>query len=268
MASPNDHHYVNLTARDHHVLRAYVALPVRAPVGVIVLLQQMDRREAEPTHHHPARNRSGERPGVNAFARQMAQRFAQAGFAVVAPSTFGRGNNSAERGYLFDRDAWGLRLRRPLEPLDTEGALLDTEAGILYARHIAPHASMGLVGYCWGGLLAWQAAARFRGIRATACHYGGGMELPQERKRQPLAPVMAHWPDDNRWMRAKEVEAFVAETEAQGSQAPVQHYRYDAAYGFMQPQLREYDEAAARLAHDRTLGFLRQHLVPPATQPA
>ncbi len=259
-----DPHYVTLTARDHHALRAYVARPAGTPLGVVVLLQQMDRRDPEPARPHPGRARNDSMPGVNAFARQMGHRLADAGFAVVAPSTFGRGRNSAERGYVFDRDAWGLKLRRPLEPQDTRAPLLDVEAAILYGRHLAPHASLGLVGYCWGGLLAWQAASQFRAVRATACHYGGGMELPAERERQPLSPVLVHWPTDDRWMRPKEVDAAIAAGQAGGPQGLVRHERYAARYGFMQPQLREYDEAAAQLAHERTVAFLRTALAPQA----
>lgn len=254
--------YVTLVASDHHALRAYVARPAGTPQGVIVLLQQMDRRSPGIQLNRSRLAAGNSLPGVNAFARQMALHFADDGFAVVAPSTFGRGRDSSDRCYAHDPGAHGPRMRQPLEPLDTQAVLLDVEAALLYARHLHPHAHVGIVGYCWGALLAWQAASRFRVIRAAACHYGGGMELPHERERQPLAPVLVHWPDDPRCMRPEGIAAFVAQSQAQGPQALVQHHRYAARHSFMQAGLVAYDEAAAATAYQRTRDFLRQQLAP------
>lgn len=262
---PQSNGYVRLQAPDDHLLRAFVARPTGTPRGALVLLQIMDQRHPEapgarprPAQTHP------EGPGVNAFARQMAQRFADEGFAVVAPSTFSRGRVAVDYGYRYDNDPWSPRLMLPLQPMDTRAVLRDVEAAFLYARHVAPHAPVGMVGYCWGGLLAWQAASRLRGLRAAVCHYGGGMETPEERARQPLCPVLTHWPKDGRWMSAPDVQAFIAQRSDAAAAPRVLCERYDAHYGFMQPARREYDEEQARRAHERTVAFLVEHLAPPA----
>lgn len=260
-AVPPPEKYTDLTARDRHVVRAYVAHPAKAPIGALVLLQQMDqrhpqwdgrshRKQAPPTH----------RPGVHAFGRQRAEQFAAAGYLVVAPSIFSRGMSGLDYGYRYDQTHWSVRLRRPLEPLSSEPVMLDVEAAIVHARRLAPHCALGVVGYCWGGLLAWRAASEFRSLQAAVCHYGGGMENPLDRARQPLCPVLAHFPCDGPWMSPPDVAAFVGEHGGAKGDNPVQCLTHPAHYGFMQPGMSAYDETAARHAHRQTLAFLAAKL--------
>ncbi len=258
---PPSEKYVDLTARDRHVVRAYVARPAGEPRAALVLLQQMDQRHpqwdgASHRKHVPPSHR----PGVNAFGRQMADQFAADGYLVVAPSLFSRGLSGLDYGYRYDQTRWSVRLRRPLDPLPAGPVLLDVEAAIIHARRLTPHAALGVVGYCWGGLLAWRAAGEFRSLQAAVCHYGGGMERPAERALQPLCPVLAQFPSDGTWMSAQDVAAFIAGHAAAGGDRSVECQVHPAPYGFMQPGLSAYDESAARHAHAQTLAFLEARL--------
>ncbi len=258
---PPPEKYVDLTARDRHVVRAYVARPAGTPRGALVLLQQMDQRHPQwdgtsQRKHAPPSHR----PGVNAFGRQMAEQFAADGYLVVAPSLFSRGLSGLDYGYRYDQTRWSVRLRRPLEPVPPGPVLLDVEAAIVHARRLAPHTALGVVGYCWGGLLAWRAASEFRALQAAVCHYGGGMERPAERALQPQCPVLAHFPSDGTWMSAQDVAAFIASHPATGGDRSVECQVHPAPYGFSQPGLSAYDEAAASRAHAQTLAFLETRL--------
>lgn len=261
-SGPPSEKYTDLTARDRHVVRAYVATPARAPVGALVLLQQMDQRHPQwDGTSHRKHAPPAHRPGVNAFARQMADRFAAAGYLVVAPSIFSRGLSGLDYGYRYDQTRWAVRLRQPLEPLPSGAVMLDVEAAIVQARRLAPHCAVGVVGYCWGGLLAWRAASEFRSLQAAVCHYGGGMERPADRARQPLCPVMAHFPSEGPWMSPADVAAFVDQhADAEGDN-PVQCVSHAAPYGFMQADRTSHDEDSADRAHRLTLDFLEDHLV-------
>ncbi len=253
--------YVNLTARDRHVVRAYVARPDGAPRGALVLLQQMDQRHPQwDGTSHRKHASPVHRPGVNAFGRQMAEQFAADGYLVVAPSLFSRGLSGLDYGYRHDQTQWSVRLRRPLDPLPSGPVMLDVEAALVHARRLAPHCALGVVGYCWGGLLAWRAASEFRSLQAAVCHYGGGMERPHERALQPLCPVLAHFPSDGAWMSAPDVAAFIAGQAAAQGDCPVECLAQPAPYGFMQPGMSAYDEGAARRAHAQTLAFLATRL--------
>ncbi len=262
-------HYIDLAARDASVVRAYVVQPAETPRGAVVVLQQLDQRM--PTWHGGPRRTpavANARPGVGAHARQMAERFAAAGYLAIAPSTFSRGQSGLDYGYRFEQSRWDLRLVRPLQPLPSEAVMMDIEAAITHARRLAPFTRLAVVGYCWGGLLAWRAASQFEGIDAVVSHYGGGMDTAGEIAREPHCPVLAHFPTDGKWMSRTGIRRFIehhSETRTDGAGHPVpppQFQVYDAAYGFMQPGRSAYDETAAETAHQRTLAFLAEHLQP------
>ncbi len=257
-------HYIDLTASDGGIVRSYVAQPAAPARAVLVVLQHMDQRmpgwqggTGRPQVMADAR------PGVNPHVRQMAEAFAAEGYLAIAPSTFSRGHSGTDYGYRFEQGRWGQRLLRPLEPLPTDRVMLDIEAGLAHGRKLAPYARVGVVGYCWGGLLAWRAACALGYLSAVVCHYGGGMEGPEDRERQPLCPTLVHFPTDARWMSPPGIQAFQS---VQAAQSPAAAGRgtevqvHPGRYGFMQPQHNGHDEALARQVQTRTLAFLAREL--------
>ena len=75
--------------------------------------------------------------------------------------------------------------------------------------------------------------------------------------------MLAHFPRDKRWMSEAGVAQFMAQ------QPTVQSYLYDARYGFNVVRRQAHDAQAARLAKDRTLAFLNEHLMAlPVYEPA
>jgi len=256
-------HYIDLTASDGGIVRSYVVRPAGPARALLLVLQHMDQRM--PGWQGGA-NRppvlADTRPGVNPHVRQMAEAFAAEGYLAIAPSTFSRGHSGTDYGYRFEQGRWGQRLIRPMEPLPSDTVMLDIEAGIAHGRKLAPYAQIGVVGYCWGGALAWQAACSLGYLSAAVCHYGGGMESPSERERQPLCPVLAHFPTDARWMAPASIEAFRAvHPQADGDRRGVEVRVHSGHYGFMQPQHNGYEAALAQKVQGQTLAFLNRHLV-------
>ncbi len=258
-------HYIDLTARDQSTVRSYVVQPVEAPRAALIVLQHMDQRLPGWQGGASRSPVPQSRPGVNPHVRQMAEAFAAEGYLAIAPSTFSRGHSGTDYGYRFEQSRWGQRLIRPLEPLEAAGVMLDIEAALGHARRLAPYARIGVVGYCWGGLLAWRAACEFGAVAAAVSHYGGGMETPEERQRKPRCPTLVHFPSDPRWMSPEGMQAFreiQAESPAEGVPAP-EVLNQRGRYGFMQPQHAAYDGALAREVQARTLKFLARYLDAP-----
>ncbi len=264
-ADPPPGHYIDLTASDGGVVRSYVVRPTGPARGALVVLQHMDRRlpnwqggAARP----PATANS--RPGVNPHVRQMAEAFAREGYIAIAPSTFSRGVSGADYGYRFESHRWGQRLIKPLEPLPSDEVMLDIEAALVHGQRLAPYAPIGVVGYCWGGLLAWRAACQFSAISAAVCHYGGGMESADDLKLHPACPVLVHFPTDARWMSTPGIQAFQAAQGDAGAGRPLPTVRiHPGRYGFMQPQHEGYDAHLFRTVHAQTLEFLAAQLRAP-----
>lgn len=223
---------ITLEAADGHRFPAYVAKPAGPAKGAIVVLQEIF--------------------GVNSHVRSVADGYAAAGYLAVAPSTFSRiGKAEVELGYSEADMKEGMGLKAAVEALPAPGVMADLQAAI---DHAAQAGKVGIVGYCWGGLLTWRAACTLKGLSAAAPYYGGGMTSPDEAARRPLVPVMAHFGDQDHWIPLDSVEAF------QQAQPGVTVHVYSANHGFNCEQRGSYNEAAATLARERTLAFFAQQI--------
>ena len=244
--------------------------PKGPPQAALVLLQEMDQRT--PEWIKPRASSSQTLPGVNRHIRAMASDYAAQGYVVLCPSTFCRGVSGRDYGYSFGLSGrWESRVIKPLQPLPSAALRPVIEAAVAYARRASPDSRVGLVGYCWGALLAWRTAAQCDDLQAVVCFYGGGMDSAADQALTASVPVQVHLPAGDEWMPAQAVQDFVqAQTRlsaASGLAGPQVHL-YDAPYGFAQTGRRSHHPQAAQLAHTRSLQFLSQHLVTPTTEPA
>ncbi len=223
--------FIDLKAADGFVFPAYVAQPAGAPKGGVVVLQEIF--------------------GVNSHIRAVADGYAQEGWLAVAPSTFHRVKTGVELGYSQDDMAAGMALKSAVEALPAPGVMPDIQAAI---DHAAQAGKVGIVGYCWGGLLTWRAACTLQGLAAAAPYYGGGMTTPDEVARRPKVPVLAHFGERDHWIPLNSVQAFAK------AHPEVQVQVYQADHGFNCDQRGSWDAAAAKLARERTLAFFAEHL--------
>ena len=113
---------------------------------------------------------------------------------------------------------------------------------------------VGVVGYCWGGLLTWRAACAVSGIRAAVPYYGGGMTAPAEAARNPQCPVLAHFGDQDHGIPLEGVRAL------QAAHPHVQVQIYPAQHGFNCDHRGAFNADSAALARERTLAFFAEHL--------
>jgi carboxymethylenebutenolidase len=189
---------------------------------------------------------------------------------VVAPSLFGRGRAGQDHGYHYQMGFSGEQLVKPLQPVDSSRAMLDIQTVVAWAQDQMPQGKVGIVGFCWGGLLAWQAACSMPQVFAAASFYGGGMTRPQENSGRPMCPVLVHLPSNGLLMTQESMDEFVAVQRkhfpAHSAVSPdqkgpmVQIERYAAAYGFDHAGSRHHDPMASQSARRITHTFLDQHL--------
>ena len=215
---------ISLEAADGHLLDAYVADPTAAPRGAVVVLQEIF--------------------GVNSHIRSVADGFAADGYLAIAPSLFDRVERGVDLGY---GEADIVRGRALKIAVGNEVPLLDIAAAI---AHVAPAGRVGVVGYCWGGLLAWLAACEAEGLATSVPYYGGG--IPEHAARVPRCPVLAHFGAQDGHIPLATVEAFRA------AQPQVEVLVYPAQHGFNCDQRASFDDASAVLARRQTLDFLQR----------
>ena len=225
--------HTELTAADGFRLSAFVARPAGRPRGGIVVIQEIF--------------------GVNAHIREVTEGYAAEGYLAVAPALFDRVRRGVELGYSpADMEA-GFAVMQAVEQLPPPGALGDIQAAIDYAARESG-GKVGIVGYCWGGLMTWRAACELQGLAAAVPYYGGGITSEHESARQPRVPVLAHFAEQDPWIPLPSVEAFRAR------HPEVEVHLYPAHHGFNCNHRAAWNEAAARLARERTLAFFAQHV--------
>lgn len=222
---------IELTAADGFRFPAYEARPAGPTKGAVVVLPEIF--------------------GVNAHIRAVADGFAAAGYLALAPATFHRVKPGVELAYTPDDIAAGVALKAAVEALPAPGVLQDIQAAI---DHASQAGKVGVVGYCWGGLLAWRAACALSGLSAAVPYYGGGMTSALEIARTPKCPVLAHFANQDQSIPLAGVQAF------QQVHAEVEVHLYPATHGFNCDHRGAYDAAAAALARERTLAFFARHL--------
>jgi len=217
---------IELAAADGFRLSAYRADPAAAPRGALVVAQEIF--------------------GVNGHIRSVCDGFAVDGYVAIAPALFDRYERGVDIGYTPPDIAKGRELKGRAQ---RDSALQDIAA----ARDaVAGAGKVGVIGYCWGGFIAWMAASRLPGFACAVPYYGGGML--DAIGEVPRCPVMAHFGERDTMLPVAGVrELMAAHPEAQV-------FIYAADHGFNCDARASFDAAAAKLARERTLEFLRQHI--------
>ncbi|HUR90997.1 MAG TPA: dienelactone hydrolase family protein [Ramlibacter sp.] len=223
--------FTELKSSDGFTFPAYVAQPAGKPKGGVVVIQEIF--------------------GVNSHIRSVADGYASNGYLAVAPSTFHRVKPGVELGYGDNDMKEGSALKAAVEALPAPGVLADIQAAIHHAKQAG---KVGIVGYCYGGLLTWRSACLLDGLAAAAPYYGGGVTTPDEIARRPKCPVIAHFGDQDHWIPLDSVEAF------KKAHPEVEVHIYAANHGFNCDQRGSYNAEAARLARERTLAFFAKHV--------
>jgi carboxymethylenebutenolidase len=219
--------YVTLKTADGVEIGAYVARPEGKPVAGLVVVQEIF--------------------GVNRHIRSVADGYARDGFLAIAPALFDRIERGVELGYVGD-DA--QRARGFIPKLDIDKSLADVGAAVEFAGN-ATGKKVGVIGYCYGGTLAWLAAARLQPAVAVGYYGGRAANYANESLH---APVMLHFGKLDAHIPVEEVERI------QAAHPEVQIYWYDAGHGFNCDARASYNKEAAYLARERSLSFLKEHL--------
>ena len=216
---------IKLKSADGFEFSAYVAGPANATKGVVVIQEIF---------------------GVNHHIRDMADRFAEQGYAVVAPAVYDRVQPGFEVGYTQDDIGKGRDVRMKLNDAQL---MQDVEAA---ANHLGGK-KLGIVGYCFGGTVAWWGATRSKKFAASSCWYGGG--IPGTKDERANCPVQMHFGEKDASIPMTDVDAVRA------AQPKVEVYVYDGAqHGFGCDERGSYSKPDYELAQKRTLEFFAKNL--------
>jgi carboxymethylenebutenolidase len=217
---------VELTAADGHRLSTYLAEPKGRPRGGIVVIQEIF--------------------GVTRHIRATADQYAAAGFLSVAPAMFDRVERNVDVPYSDLAKGRGY-----VQALNDGQVMLDVQAAI---DRVSAAGKVGVVGYCWGGTVAYLTAAKAK-VDAAIAYYGSGIgrHIADEADR-PRAPIMFHFGEQDKSIPPSVVEQIKAAVPS-GI-----FYLYPAEHGFNCTERASFDPASAQLALERSLEFLHRQI--------
>ena len=210
-----------LTASDGHELDAYEVHPDGASASIVVVQEIF---------------------GVNAHIRSVVDQYASFGYRAIAPALFDRGERGVELGYDDAGRTRGIEL---VMPIAFDAAMLDVAAAV---DHVSDTGPVAVIGYCFGGSVAWIAACDLP-IAAAVGYYGG--QVYGMRDRSPKVPTMLHFGELDHGIPLDQVQAIA------DAHPDVPVHVYDGAdHGFNCDARPQHDARSAAIALGRTLEFL------------
>ena len=219
--------YSDITSSDGFILGAYEAEPDGQAKGAIVVIQEIF--------------------GVNPHIRDVVDGYAAKGYFAVAPKIFDRAEPEIELGY--DEAGMNRGVELAFQQLEMSNTLADIQAAI---HHAAQHGKVGVVGYCFGGLLTYLSACNIEGVAAASSYYGGGIASVLDQA--PKCPLIMHFGELDAHIPMSDVEKI------QSAHPDVPVFVYAADHGFNCNHRASFDEAASTAAVSRTLAHFADHL--------
>ena len=215
-------------------MAAYMALPKAGRGAGVVVLQEIF--------------------GVNHNMTKVCDFLASRQFTAICPDLFWSAEAGVELGETEVDRARALRGKMNDEKVtDDIAAALES-----LRKHPACTGAVGVVGYCWGGLLAYMTAARHKPDAAVA-YYGVGIEKRLDLASSIACPMLLHYGAQDAYAPA---EAVAQVKDALKDKRNVTVYEYpEGGHAFARPGGGHYHHKSADLADMRTLSFLVEHLI-------
>jgi carboxymethylenebutenolidase len=216
---------------------AFIARPEVSPAPAVIVLQEVF--------------------GVNADIREHCAELAEQGFLAVAPDLYWRQEPGVDLNAQSDSD-WQHAVQL-YQAYDRNAGAKDIEDAVrAVAKLLECTGKVGLLGYCFGGLMVFLTAAR-SDVDAGVAFHGGDTEKYLDEVDNLNAPLLMHLADEDEFI-SKDAQAAIKAALAIKPNATV--YSYPGQYhAFSRHNGAHYNAEAAATANMRTYDFLRRHLM-------
>lgn len=221
--------------------------------GTMTRMMMADGVEVAAYHVEPSGARRGglvlvqEIFGVTDHIRDLCDEYAQDGYEVLSPALFDREHPGFEADYTGEDFARAVQLARELHPFDQ--SLADVQSCI---DVLSPKGPVFVVGYCYGGSIAWFAATRMHGVTAASGYYGS--LIAGAVAEEPKVPVLLHFGRFDSGIPMEGVDKLIARDWPNATV-----HVYEAGHGFNSDRRKDYHEPSADLARERTLEWFEAH---------
>jgi len=189
-----------------------------------------------------------ENRGLNSYIEDVARRVAKAGFVALAPDGL-----TSVGGYPGNDDK-GRELQQKVEPAKLMNDFFAAVEFLMQSELTT--GKVGITGFCYGGGVANAAAVAYPELAAAVPFYG--RQAKAEDVPRIKAPLLLHYAEldtniNQGW------PAYEAALKANGK--TYEAFIYPGVnHGFHNDSTPRYDEAAAKLAWERTIAWFKKYL--------
>ena len=204
--------------------------------------------------------------GVNNDVRSIADRLANEGYFAAAPELFHRSGRGVDIPFSEMQQAFGERGK-----LSNDDITADVQATLDYLQSNpdVDADNIGIVGFCFGGMVSYLGAT-MSGIKAAAVYYGGGIlprpdagpdapRLLDDTADAVQAPIISFWGTEDAGIPVSNVEEIERVLKEKGKSVETHIYE-GAGHGFFCSERGSYNEPASTDAWPKTLAFFGGHL--------
>jgi len=216
---------VRALAKDGHIVDLYVAKPASQAIATVVILQEIF--------------------GITDHIKDVCKQYAAHGYLAIAPALFDRIKKNIVLDYSSFAEGRDYKMQ-----LQDEQVLLDIAAAAATAEN---DLKVAVIGFCFGGALAYLASTRLN-LDCAISYYGGGI-AEKYINQKPLCPIMYHFGALDPIIPSTDVAAIQS-----NHPGGVFHIYEDAGHGFNCSDRRDYHSESAELAFARSLEFLKMHV--------
>lgn len=227
---------ITIPSKDGESFSAYIAMPEQTPAPCVIVIQEIF--------------------GINQGIREKCDWLASEGYIACAPDLFWRIKPGIE---LSDRNEQELaRAFELFGEFNIDQGIEDIKATIHTLKgHADSTGKVGCLGYCLGGKLAYLTACRTN-INSSIGYYGVGIEELLAEANNIKAPLALHIAENDGFVPPPSQEKI---HEGLDNHDQVTLYDYPAVdHAFTRVGGDNYNEEAAKIADDRSLNFLKEHL--------
>ena len=186
--------------------------------------------------------------GLTDHIKNIAKEYAENGFLVAIPDIFSRLENNIDLPYNKDGFSKGLHLKNKL------GWELPVMDIVALAATLRLKYNVNVLGYCYGGSLAWLAMQKSFIFEKGICYYGSS--IPEFLESNVNCPGMLHFGSEDQGIPIESIEKVKKFINVNKSKIELFVYE-NADHGFNCSQRKSYNKIAAEQAFHKTITFLK-----------
>jgi carboxymethylenebutenolidase len=189
--------------------------------------------------------------GVDDHIKNVAERFAKLGYAALAPDLY-RGEVAKEPS---DAQRLNMKVQQPQALADIQGAV----DYLIGQKYVAPKKA-GVIGFCFGGRVAFNMSYAGKNIGAVAVFYGGGINPTDTDFQNVSAPVIGFYGENDGGIPVARVKEWEAQFKKYNKINEMNIYK-GAAHAFFNDTRPSYNKDAAEDAWPKVLAWFDKYLV-------